>query len=282
MKDITNEEKGCAKINLALHVTGIQADGYHALDSIVVFTDVSDRLFFKRSLKNVVTLTGEFSGSINVQENSILQALKLFGNGLTDRFSINLEKNLPIGAGLGGGSADAAAVIRFITNNSKNLMPSYEVLSKIGADIPACVLSAASRVGGIGEIVRPLDMSEINLWVVLVNPDIFVSTGSIFEEVTEKHNQPLESFIDLSSTDKFVDYLKRQRNDLQTIAIKKHPEINIVLATIEETEDVLLSRMSGSGSTCFGLYRNQDIAKKAVTYISKKSNKWWIKFSKIN
>ena len=87
---------------------------------------------------------------------------------------------------------------------------------------------------------------------------------------------------DRSSTDQFIDYLKRQRNDLQTIAIKKHPEINKVLATIEETEDVLLSRMSGSGSTCFGLYRNQDIAKKAVTYISKKSDKWWIKFSKIN
>ena len=282
MKDITNEEKGYAKINLALHVTGIQADGYHSLDSIVVFTDVFDRLFFKRSLKHVVTSTGEFSGSINVQENSILQALKLFGNGLTDRFSINLEKNLPIGAGLGGGSADAAAVIRFITNNSKHLMPSYEVLSKIGADIPVCVLSVASRVEGIGEIVRPLDMSEINLWVVLVNPDIFVSTGSIFEEVTEKYNQPLESFIDLSSTDQFIDYLKRQRNDLQTIAIKKHPEINKVLNTIEETEDVLLSRMSGSGSTCFGLYRNQDIAKKAVSYISKKSDKWWVKFSKIN
>ena len=272
VKDITNEEKGCAKINLALHVTGIQADGYHSLDSIVVFTNVFDRLFFKRSLKNVVTLTGEFSGSINVQENSILQALKLFGNGLTDRFSINLEKNLPIGAGLGGGSADAAAVIRFITNNSKHLMPSYEVLSKIGADIPACVLSVASRVRGIGEIVRPLDISEINLWVVLVNPDIFVSTGSIFQEVTEKYNQPLESFIDLSSTDQFIDYLKRQRNDLQTISIKKHPEINKVLNTIEETEDVLLSRMSGSGSTCFGLYSTQDIAKRAAIYLNQKSN----------
>ena len=282
MKDITNEEKGYAKINLALHVTGIQADGYHALDSIVVFTDVFDRLFFKRSLKNVVTLTGEFSRSINVQENSILQALKLFGNGLTDCFSINLEKNLPIGAGLGGGSADAAAVIRFITNNSKHLMPSSEALSKIGADIPACVLSVASRVGGIGEIVRPLDMSEINLWVVLVNPDIFVSTGSIFKKVTEKYNQPLESFIDLSSADQFIDYLKRQRNDLQIIAIKKHPEIKKVLNTIEETEGVLLSRMSGSGSTCFGLYKSEEIAKKAVSYINKKSNKWWIKFSKLN
>ncbi len=282
MEDITSEEKGYAKINLALHVTGIQEDGYHTLDSIVVFTDVFDRLFFKDSLKNVVTLTGEFSKSINVRENSILQALKLFDNGLTDRFSINLEKNLPIGAGLGGGSADAAAVIRFITNNSKHLLPSSKALSKIGADIPACVLSAASRVGGIGEIVQPLDISEINLWVVLVNPDIFVSTASIFEEVNEKYNQPLESFIDFNSTDQFIDYLKRQRNDLQTIAINKHPEINEVLDTIEETEDVLLSRMSGSGSTCFGLYRNQDIAKKAVSYISKKSDKWWIKFSKIN
>ena len=282
VKDITNEEKGCAKINLALHVTGIQSDGYHALDTIVVFTKVFDRLFFKRSLKNVVTLTGEFSESINVRENSILQALKLFGNGLTDRFSINLEKNLPIGAGLGGGSADAAAVIRFITNNSRQLMPSSEALSKIGADIPACVLSVASRVGGIGEIVRPLDISGIDLWVVLVNPNTFVSTGKIFEKVTEKYNQPLESFIDLSSTDQFIDYLKRQRNDLQTIAVHKHPEIKKVLDTIDETEDVLLSRMSGSGSTCFGLYRNQDIAKKAVSYISKKSDKWWIKCSKIN
>ena len=123
MKDITNVEKGYAKINLALHIIGIQADGYHALDSIVVFTDVFDKLIFKPSLKNAVTLTGEFSNLINVRENSILQALKLFENGLKERFSINLEKNLPIGAGLGGGSADAAAVIRFITNKNNHLSP---------------------------------------------------------------------------------------------------------------------------------------------------------------
>ncbi len=144
------------------------------------------------------------------------------------------------------------------------------------------MLSVASRVGGIGETVRPIDISAINLWIVLVNPHIFVSTKSIFEDVIKKHNEPLEFFDHFSSNNHFIEYLKRQRNDLQTIAIKKHPEINKVLATIEETEDVLLSRMSGSGSTCFGLYRNQDIAKKAVTYISKKSDKWWIKFSKIN
>ncbi len=282
MKDTTIEEKGYAKINLALHVTGVQADGYHVLDSIVVFTDLFDRLIIKCAVENKLTVTGEFSKLINVKKNSILQALKLFENGLTDRFSIILEKNLPIGAGLGGGSADAAALIRFITNKYSNKMPSFEAISKIGADTPACVLSSASRVRGIGEVVSPINITGIDLWIVLVNPGIFVSTGSIFEKLTEKYNEPLEPFIDFSSTDQLIDYLKRQRNDLQTVAVDKWPEINQVLDTIKETQDVLLSRMSGSGSTCFGLYRTQEIAKRAAKYINKKRNKWWIKYSKIN
>ena len=117
MEDITIEEKGYAKINLALHVIGFKEDGYHILDSIVIFTDIFDGLFFKKNKKNGLTLTGEFSNSLNVKKNSLLEALNLFDNLPTDQFSINLEKNLPLGAGLGGGSADAAAVIRFITQH---------------------------------------------------------------------------------------------------------------------------------------------------------------------
>ena len=282
MKDITVEEKGCAKINLALHVTGVKEDGYHVLDSIVVFTDIFDCLSFKKNRKNMLTVTGEFSESLNVKKNSILQALNLFKNELTDNFSINLEKNLPLGAGLGGGSADAAAVIRFITNYYRYPMPSPKSISKIGADVPVCVSSLASRVEGIGEIVRPIDISGIDLWIVLVNPRIFVPTNSVFEQVIEKHNEPLEPMTHFSNSDQFVYYLKRQRNDLQAVATNKWPEIKEVLYTIEKTQDVLLSRMSGSGSTCFGLYRTQDIAKRAVSYLNQKSNKWWVKFSKVN
>ena len=282
MKDITIEEKGYAKINLALHVIGVQEDGYHVLDSIVIFTDIFDSLFFKKNKKNSLSFTGEFSNALNAKKNSILEALNLFENVLTEHFSINLEKNLPLGAGLGGGSADAAAVIRFITNHFRHKMPSPIAISKIGADVPACVLSVASRVGGIGEIVKPIDISGIDLWIVLVNPRVFVSTGSIFEQVIEKHNAPLEPFAHFGSTDQFIDYLKGQRNDLQAITTNKFPEIKQVLDTIEKTQDVLLSRMSGSGSTCFGLYRNQEIAKKAVSYIKKNNNKWWINFSKVN
>ena len=282
MKNITFEEKGCAKINLALHVTGVKEDGYHILDSIVIFADIFDRLSFKKGRENVLTLTGEFSRSLNVETNSVIQALNLFENVLTDCFSINLEKNLPLGAGLGGGSADAAAVIRFITNYCTHPIPSPEAISKIGADVPVCVLNLASRVGGIGEIVRPIDVSGFNLWIVLVNPRIFVATGSIFEEVIEKHNEPLEPFTYFRNTEQFIEYLKRQRNDLQSIAVNKWPEIKEVLDTIEKSQDVLISRMSGSGSTCFGLYRTKDIAKRAVRFLNQKSNKWWVKFSKVH
>ena len=282
MKDITFEEKGSAKINLALHVTGVQEDGYHIIDSIVIFTDVFDSLSFKKTRKNVLTLTGEFSKSLNVKTNSIIKALSLFENDLTDHFSIKLEKNLPIGAGLGGGSADAAAVIRFITNHYRHRMPSPKAISKIGADVPVCVLSLASRVGGIGEQVRPMDVSGIDLWIVLVNPCIFVATGSVFEQVIKKHNEPLEPFTHFRDTEQFIEYLKRQRNDLQPIAVNKWPEIKEVLDTIEKSQDVLLSRMSGSGSTCFGLYKTQENAKRAVNYINKKCSKWWVKFSKVH
>ena len=282
VKDITVEVKGYAKINLALHVTGVREDGYHVLDSIVVFTDIFDSLFIKKNEESSLIFTGEFSKSLDFKNNSILHALKLFENVLTDRFLIKLEKNLPIGAGLGGGSADAAAIIRFITSHYSLPMPSPKAISKIGADVPVCVLSKASRVGGIGELVRPIDISEIDLWIVLVNPRIFVSTASIFQEVIEKHNEPLESFNHFSGTNQFIDYLQRQRNDLQAITANKYPEINQVIRTIEATNGVLLTRMSGSGSTCFGLYRSEETAKKAVSYINKKSNKWWVQFSKLN
>ncbi len=282
MKDITIEERAYAKVNLALHVTGVREDGYHTLDSIIFFTDISDRLFIKKRGKNGLSLTGEFSKTISVKKNTILQVLKLFQNELTDRFSINLEKNLPIGAGLGGGSADAAAVIRFLVNYYTIPMPSLKSISKIGADIPACIASVASRVEGIGEIVKPINITSIDVWIVLVNPRIFVSTSSIFQELTQKRNKPLSPFSDFNNTDRFIDYLKSQRNDLQAIAVNKWPEISYVLNTIQETQGVLLSRMSGSGSTCFGLYKSQEIAKKAANYINKKNNKWWVKFSKLN
>ena len=281
MSLITIQEKGCAKVNLALHVTGVQPDGYHTLDSIVTFTDVFDILFVKPYDKNTFTVTGEFAGSINLNENLVIESLELFKRKPRDRFSINLEKNLPIGAGLGGGSADAAAMIRALTSYYNYTMPSFKSIAKLGADIPVCIVNAASRVGGIGEVVEPINFSRIDLWIVLVNPGIFASTRSVFSHLMQKKNVPLEPFNNFDNTSDFIAYLLRQRNDLQDVARKKWPEINNVLRAIEETKDVLLSRMSGSGSTCFGLFDSSDMALKAMNDISKKNNNWWVRFSKI-
>jgi 4-diphosphocytidyl-2-C-methyl-D-erythritol kinase len=276
------QEKGYAKVNLALHVTGVREDGYHILDSFVVFADIFDRLLIRRARKNVLTFTGEFSGSLNVESNSVVGALELFRDNLKDHFSINVEKNLPIGAGLGGGSADAAAIIRFITNCCDKPLPNPEELSKLGADISVCIFNNSARVGGIGEIIDPIDISKFDLWVVLVNPGVFMSTKNVFEELVSKNNEPLEPFNEFRNLEELIRYLSRQRNDLQVVASNKCPEIKHVIKTIEETDKVLLSRMSGSGSTCFGLYSEQELARNAVSYINKKNNKWWTTFSKIN
>ena len=147
--------KRTCKINLALHVTGVRADGYHVLDSIVIFTDIFDRVVIEKNSKPGISFTGEYSNLLDEKKNSVTKALKLFKDISLNHYSIRIEKTLPIGAGLGGGSADAAAIIRFITNHFSYPMPSKKDISKIGADVPACVLSIASRVGGIGEIVRP-------------------------------------------------------------------------------------------------------------------------------
>jgi 4-diphosphocytidyl-2-C-methyl-D-erythritol kinase len=282
LQDFTIQEKGRAKVNLALHVTGVREDGYHILDSFVVFADIFDKLIIKRARKTVVTFTGEFSEALNVERNSVVDALELFRDNLKDHFSINIEKNLPIGAGLGGGSADAAAIIRFIKNYCDKSLPNPEDLSKLGADIPACIFNSSARVGGIGEIINPIDISKFDLWIVLVNPGVFISTKSVFEELITKNNEPLEPFNEFINLEELIKYLSRQRNDLQDVASNKYPEIKHVIKTLEETDKVLLSRMSGSGSTCFGVYSSQELARNAVSHIKKKNNKWWIRFSKIN
>ena len=129
MKDITIEEKACAKINLALHVTGVRADGYHVLDSIVIFTDIFDRVVIEKNSKPGISFTGEYSNVLD-EKNSIIQVSKLFENAPLNGFYIRIE-NLPVGAGLGGGSADAAAIIRFITNHFKTLCPRMRTYQKL-------------------------------------------------------------------------------------------------------------------------------------------------------
>ena len=281
MKNSETIEFANAKVNLALHVLGRRRDGYHLLDSLVVFPSIADKLEIRESKRFSLTVVGEFSKLIDLENNSIIKAIMLIKEQLPSEFSIHLEKNIPVGAGLGGGSADSAAVIRYFYKNYKIRMPANEIISQIGADVPVCISSKFQRVKGIGEVVSKISNPNLEVWIVLVNPRIYVSTSRIFECLQTLNNRALENFGTFKNSKELIKYLLRQRNDLEAVASENHPEINEVLIEIKKTKNNLLSRMTGSGSTCFGLYLKWEDAEHAKAYLSKNFNNWWVKHARI-
>ncbi len=268
------------KVNLALHVVGRRNDGYHLLDSLVIFPKIKDKLVIKEANNFSLTIGGEFSGLINPTENSIIKAFDLIKDQLSSNFSVHLEKNIPVGAGLGGGSADSAAILRYFHEHYKVVIPKNEIIARIGADVPVCLSDKFQRVQGIGEVTEEISGNDIELWIVLVNPRINVSTRKIFQSLKERENTGLGIFKSFKTREDFIEYLFRQRNDLQVVACEIYPEIKSVLNAILETKSNLLTRMTGSGSTCFGLYSKKEDAMRAKGNLRKKFKTWWVKYSR--
>ncbi|PZO63723.1 MAG: 4-(cytidine 5'-diphospho)-2-C-methyl-D-erythritol kinase [Paracoccus denitrificans] len=251
-------EDAPAKVNLALHVTGQRADGYHLIDSLVVFLDIGDRVTL--SPGSGFAVTGPFAPDVPTDgDNLCLRALDLAG--LTGR--VELEKNLPVASGLGGGSADAAAVLR-----AGGQVPSDPV--RLGADLPVCLLSKPCRMGGIGEVLSAApDMPVLHL--VLVNPGVPVSTPAVYAALTRRDNSGLPPY-----GPDFMGWLAQTRNDLQPPAIAMTPVISDVLAALEGAGADLV-RMSGSGATCFGLFRDAVAASDAAVTLGAVHPDWWVK-----
>ncbi len=281
MKDSTELVFANAKVNLALHVTGRRSDNYHLLDSLVVFPKIKDKLMIKEANNFSVSIGGEFSDLVDPEENSVIKAYDLVKDKLQSNFSIHLEKNIPVGAGLGGGSADSAAILRYFKKKYKIEIPKSEMIAQIGADVPVCLSEKFQRVRGIGEITEEIYENNLELWMVLVNPRINVSTRKIFQSLKETENKGLERFQRFKTSKDFIKYLLRQRNDLQSVACEKYPEIKCVLDAILETKNNLLARMTGSGSTCFGLYSKMEDVLRAQENMREKFKSWWVKYSKV-
>lgn len=262
-----------AKINLTLHVTGLREDGYHLLDSLVVFVDVGDQISVTASDVLSLSLTGtEAQGLAAEPDNLVMLAAKLVG--VTDAH-ITLEKNLPTSSGIGGGSADAAATLRALTVGRGRPLPSSQDVLKLGADVPVCLKSKSVRMKGVGEILLPiLTLPEMHL--VLVNPRQTVSTPEIFKHLKDKHNSEMDTIPKNSAFDAFIAWLKLQRNDLQAPAVSLVPAISNALSAIENTH-ASIARMSGSGATCFGIYRSSEDAENAATQLSDLHPDWWVK-----
>jgi len=266
-----------AKINLTLHVTGRRSDGYHLLDSLVVFADFGDLITVRPATVSRLAVTGPMAAGVPVDaDNLVLKAAAL----IDVTADITLEKHLPSAAGIGGGSSDAAATLRALCDMTGVAMP-RDVLV-LGADVPVCLAPRAARMRGIGEDVTPL-AGVPPLYAVLVNPRVVVSTPGIFAGLTQRDNpamsDPLPTWADAAA---FMCWLGEQRNDLQGPAIAAEPIIAEVLEALLDTPGCQLARMSGSGATCFGLYDRAESAAAAAGRLAQDRPGWWAKATRLN
>lgn len=258
-----------AKINLYLHVTGRRDDGYHALDSVVGFADFGDRLEFSQADVFSFSVGGPFSDKIDVSDNLVVRAVEGIAHlaGQYPNFSVHLDKQIPVGAGLGGGSADAAATVegalQYWGIAAGDVSGLDDFLLSLGADVPVCFYGHAGRIRGIGEIVEPVNLSP--LYMVLVYPNKACSTQAVFQN----YRGDFREIISLSEVT--VDVLSMQTNDLLEAAIVQVPEIADVLSFLSEQEGCVFARMTGSGSACFGVFESVEQAASVIN-----CSKWWV------
>ncbi|MWD27953.1 4-(cytidine 5'-diphospho)-2-C-methyl-D-erythritol kinase [Aquicoccus sp. SCR17] len=257
-----------AKVNLTLHVTGRRPDGYHLLDSLVVFTGLGDRLTLSPAPATTLEVTGPMAAGVPVDgRNLCLRAAALFDQAV----AIGLEKHLPAAGGIGGGSSDAAAVIR-VLRDWTGQAPDPAALLDLGADLPVCLDPRPQRMAGIGERLTPVPGLP-ECWLVLVNAGVEVPTGAVFSAMTRRDNPPMADLPGWRDARDLAGWLAQQRNDLESPARAVAPVIDEVLAAIGATPGCLLSRMSGSGGTCFGLYAGAAEAEAAARQLG--AGGWW-------
>jgi 4-diphosphocytidyl-2-C-methyl-D-erythritol kinase len=254
-----------AKINLTLHVTGQRDDGYHLLDSLVVFADMGDRLTCKLG-EDRLTVDGPMGQGVPLgPDNLVRRAAALMGV----EAAIHLEKHLPAAAGIGGGSSDAACVLRMLRELTGKEVPDQGL--GLGADVPVCMVARAAFMRGIGEDVTAVDLPSLH--AVLVNPRVAVPTGAVFSGLFSKVNPAMPPLPDGLPAADLIQWIAAQRNDLEPPAITAQPVISDVLAALRQT-GAQLARMSGSGATCFGLY--PDAKRAADAAQSLQHSGWWV------
>jgi 4-diphosphocytidyl-2-C-methyl-D-erythritol kinase len=283
-------EDARAKVNLTLRVLGRRADGYHDLASLVAFADCADRLTLEAGPELSLTTAGPRAQECGeVADNLVIKAARLLDErvpGLVlGRFS--LDKQLPVAAGIGGGSADAAAALRLLARVNGIAIDDPRVIEAArltGADVPVCLASHSCLMTGVGEQLSPLDFPKFSC--VMVNPRIAVATVDVFKALSLKHGEILVGVTDVvrslawpkpdAPVADLLKALARGRNDLEAPAIKLQPVVGEVLAALRGTQGVRLARMSGSGATCFAIFDHDDDAREAARQLQLQQPLWWV------
>lgn len=272
------EEKAPAKVNLFLHVTGRRPNGFHTLDSLVVFADVGDRLTAACTPELRLVVDGPFASDISAgPDNLVLRAAEALAQtaGVASGASLRLTKNLPHSAGLGGGSADAAAALRLLRRIWKladRETESLRLAAGLGADVPVCLMSQPTRMSGIGEVLHVAPALPA-FGLCLVNPGVALPTKAVFQAWTGTFSEPAIIPASWADAAALAACLAGLRNDLEVPAITLCPTIGSVLDALEAEPGCLLARMSGSGATCFGLFPDTASAEQAALRILRSD--WW-------
>ena len=271
-----------AKINLSLHITGQRNDGYHLLDSLIAFADYGDVIDVRPAAGFSFKADGLFAKDLpaNDADNLSVKAAHYLGRILQKELnlSLHLTKNIPIGGGLGGGSSDAAATIKKLLrfwNTEIDKEKLNKILFELGADTPVCYAGNAAHVTGIGEIITPVP-SIPDMPAILIYPNKFCSTAEIFKNFQQPFSTPDPLPTEFNGREEFYNFLKKQKNDLTSAALAHIPEIKSVLDIIQVQEGCALSRMSGSGSTCFGLFDTKKNSELAAEKIKRAHPELWL------
>lgn len=273
-----------AKVNLSLHVVGKRDDGYHLLDSLIAFAGIGDTIAVAPAEGLSLTVDGPFAEALAAAlpegaENIVLKAARRLAEhaGVTAGAAITLTKRLPVAAGIGGGSADAAAALLALCR-LWDLRPAREDLMALalalGADVPICLHGRAANVSGVGETIE--DAPRLPpAWLVLVNPLVAVSTPAVFKARRGRFNQPAPLTEAPSDAAALAEALRARANDLTKAAVSLAPEVGTVLVEIGALPGCLLARMSGSGATCFGLFATEQDARGAAARLTATRPEWW-------
>lgn len=281
---MTLTEHAPAKVNLTLKVIGKRSDGFHELVSLVAFASVGDALELVPAGEASLGVTGPFASELG-GDNLVLQAAKILLEHVPDRQTgaFTLDKRLPVAAGLGGGSADAAAALRLMERATPDAIPREtfaRVAGKLGADVPVCLASKASMMRGRGDDITQVAALPV-LPSVLVNPGVALGTADVFSAlgaapVGEGYTRDGVGAESFSSADDLVAYIQNTGNDLEGAATKCAPVIAQVRAALHETAGCRMAQMSGSGATCFGIFGDMDQAGGAAQAISAAHPHWWV------
>jgi len=271
-----------AKINLYLRVVGRRPDGYHLLDSLMVFADLGDRLTATPAADLSLAIDGPFAAGLSAgPDNLVLRAAAALRAALGDGVpgaSVTLTKNLPVASGLGGGSADAAAALRLLLRLWRRNLPGEQLAEiglGLGADVPICLAGGPRFVGGIGEalaLVPPLPAA----WLVLANPGVALPTAAVFRARSGPFSVPARWREALPDAAALAAALAEGGNDLADPARRLVPAIDEVLAALAQLPGCLLARLSGSGASCFALFAAAEAAALAAARLSEARPDWWI------